>query len=161
MPIKVSEKELDNLVEVFQKSLVSSQNVRVAIINVLKAAPTPIAIPSFAYVDAPRTEKPDVELTQEWAHLYDIDLPRKERKILLLLASRPNRWFHSDKIVEEIYSDDDEPIVPHQTMYAHMSKLKRKLAKLGIIIESRRWIGYRLKVVPTFSQQGNHNAESN
>lgn len=120
-----SQEQLDTLTEIFQRSLAASQSVRVALERVLEAAPKPSTVPpsDFDY----------------------ITMPRRERRAMDLLASRPNCWFSSDKVVEAVYPDaDTSPKLPHATVWAHMSKLRKRCRAHGVVIEAQRYTGYRL-----------------
>lgn len=68
-----------------------------------------------------------------------ITLPKKEFKLLHLLASKPNRVFRRDEIFHEIWGDD--VIVGNRTIDVHIRKIREKL---GIDnIKTIKGVGYK------------------
>jgi DNA-binding response OmpR family regulator len=71
-------------------------------------------------------------------------LPRKQFQLLELLARRKNHMTPKRMIEEALYGFDDD--VTANSIEAQISKLRRalKLAGAGVVLETRRGIGYRL-----------------
>ncbi len=74
-----------------------------------------------------------------------LQLPRRERRILEYLASINGRRATKSQIFGAIYGVFDEKI-EENVVESHISKLRKKLSKyLGMDpIDSRRYLGYRL-----------------
>lgn len=75
----------------------------------------------------------------------ELPLPRRERRILEVLAAHRGRWLTKQQVFSATYGLFDER-VQESVVESHVSKLRRKLAAaLGADpIESRRFLGYRL-----------------
>lgn len=75
----------------------------------------------------------------------ELALPRRERRILEILAAQRGRWLTKAQVFSATYGLFDERI-QESVVESHVSKLRRKLtAALGEDpIESRRFLGYRL-----------------
>jgi DNA-binding response OmpR family regulator len=75
----------------------------------------------------------------------ELALPRRERRILEILAAQRGRWLTKAQVFSATYGLFDEK-VQESVVESHVSKLRRKLtAALGEDpIESRRFLGYRL-----------------
>ncbi len=68
-----------------------------------------------------------------------IDLPRKEFELLLLLVSRPGKVFTRDEIYNKIWGSD--VIVGDRTIDVHIRKLREKLGSENI--RTLKGIGYK------------------
>lgn len=75
----------------------------------------------------------------------ELALPRRERRILEVLAAHRGRWLTKAQVFSATYGLFDER-VQESVVESHVSKLRRKLAAAmgGDPIESRRFLGYRL-----------------
>lgn len=75
-----------------------------------------------------------------------LDLQRKERQMLDLLISRSGKYTPRERLVHELYGDDPDggPECGETNIYAYMSRLRKKLEPYRIVIESRRFDGYRI-----------------
>lgn len=75
-------------------------------------------------------------------------LPRRERDILLLLASRAGRWVSKAQIADELYGIDGCDS-QENSIETHICKLRKKLTGLAgaNIIETSRHVGYRIVAV--------------
>ncbi len=70
-----------------------------------------------------------------------ISLPKKEFKLLVLLAESPNKVFTRDEIFSKVWGDD--VIVGDRTIDVHMRKIREKI---GVdIIKTVKGIGYKLE----------------
>jgi two-component system, OmpR family, flagellar system response regulator FtcR len=72
-------------------------------------------------------------------------LPRRERRILELLAAHRGKWLTKQHVFSATYGLFDDQ-VHENVVESHVSKLRRKLvAELGTDpIESKRYLGYRI-----------------
>ncbi|UBM62500.1 response regulator transcription factor [Candidatus Sulfidibacterium hydrothermale] len=68
-----------------------------------------------------------------------ITLPKKEFKLLHLLASKPNKVFRRDEIFHEIWGDD--VIVGNRTIDVHIRKIREKLGIENI--KTIKGVGYK------------------
>lgn len=75
----------------------------------------------------------------------ELPLPRRERRILEILAGNRGRWLTKQQVFSATYGLFDDQ-VQESVVESHVSKLRRKLGQaLGADpIESRRFLGYRL-----------------
>lgn len=78
-------------------------------------------------------------LTDEGA----IDLTATEFKLITLFAKSPGRVFNRDILMDVIWEQEYYGI--DRTVDTHVSRLRRKLGKLGKHIETVYGVGYRLK----------------
>lgn len=67
-----------------------------------------------------------------------INLPRKEFKILFLLASQPGKVFQRDRILNYVWGDNQ---VGERTIDVHMRKLREKIGKK--YIKTIKGVGYK------------------
>ncbi|MCG9129318.1 response regulator transcription factor [Candidatus Poribacteria bacterium] len=72
-----------------------------------------------------------------------IDLTATEFKLITLFAKSPGRVFNRDILMDVIW--DQEYYGIDRTIDTHVSRLRRKLGKLGKHIETVYGVGYRLK----------------
>jgi len=73
----------------------------------------------------------------------EIILTKKEYEILNLLASHNSHTFSRNEILEKIWNDDI--YVLERTVDVHITRLRKKLNKFGIIIKNRSGYGYNLE----------------
>ncbi|WP_347861046.1 response regulator transcription factor [Salimicrobium sp. PL1-032A] len=73
-------------------------------------------------------------------------LPLKEFELLALLASRPNRVFSRDHLIETVWGIDFEG--DERTLNVHIRRLRARLSPLtqSVSIETVRGVGYKLGV---------------
>ncbi|HYX05837.1 MAG TPA: response regulator transcription factor [Bacteroidales bacterium] len=72
----------------------------------------------------------------------EIDLPKKEFKLLLLLTSRPSRVFTRDEIFDNIWGSD--VLVGDRTIDVYIRKLREKI---GLnVIKTIKGVGYKFEV---------------
>ncbi|MGB1242213.1 MAG: response regulator transcription factor [Chitinophagales bacterium] len=71
-----------------------------------------------------------------------IELPRKEFKLIYLLASRPGKVFTREKILNEVWGTD--VIVNDRTIDVHIRKLREKIG--NEYIKTIKGIGYKFEV---------------
>ncbi len=71
-----------------------------------------------------------------------IELPRKEFKLIYLLASRPGKVFTREKILREVWGTD--VIVNDRTIDVHIRKLREKIGNK--YIKTIKGIGYKFEV---------------
>lgn len=81
-------------------------------------------------------------------HAADVDgipleLPRRELLVLEALICRAGRVVTRDALEKAVYGYDDE--IASNTLDAHISRLRRKLAAVGLEIHTMRGIGYLLR----------------
>lgn len=72
-----------------------------------------------------------------------IDLTATEFKLITLFAKSPGRVFNRDILMDVIWEQEYYGI--DRTVDTHVSRLRRKLGKLGKHIETVYGVGYRLK----------------
>jgi DNA-binding response OmpR family regulator len=72
-----------------------------------------------------------------------VRLPRRESDVLEYLLARRGRMIAKSTIFEALYRFDDEPETEN-VLESHVSKLRKKVAPLGISITSERFKGYCL-----------------
>lgn len=70
-------------------------------------------------------------------------LPRRETQVLEYLWQRQGKYVSREALFLDVYCGDDEPEF-NQVIESHVSKLKKKIAGLGIHIRSERFRGYQL-----------------
>ena len=70
----------------------------------------------------------------------DIQLTKKEFRILILLASTPNKRFTREDILTQIWANDTD--VLNRTIDVHIARLRRKIGIYGSKIISRTNYGY-------------------
>ena len=75
----------------------------------------------------------------------ELALPRRERRILEVLAAQRGRWLTKQQVFAATYGLFDDQ-VQESVVESHVSKLRRKLAAaLGVDpVESKRFLGYRI-----------------
>src|SRR5690606_14924405 len=73
-----------------------------------------------------------------------LDLPRRELLALELLMRRAGRTVSRNALEEAVYGFDDE--ISSNSLDAHISRLRRKLAAAGVEIHAIRGLGYLLRV---------------
>jgi two-component system OmpR family response regulator len=75
-----------------------------------------------------------------------LELPRREYLVLESLMRRSGRTVRRSVLEEEVYGSDDE--IQSNTLEAHISRLRRKLADAGasVTIHPVRGVGYLLKL---------------
>ncbi|MFK7903692.1 MAG: response regulator transcription factor [Chitinophagales bacterium] len=71
-----------------------------------------------------------------------IELPRKEFKLIYLLASKPGKVFTREKILREVWGTD--VIVNDRTIDVHIRKLREKIG--NEYIKTIKGIGYKFEV---------------
>ena len=69
----------------------------------------------------------------------EILLPRKEFELLHLLASKPNKVFNREKIMDEIWGDNI--VVGDRTIDVHIRKLREKIGKN--YLKTIKGVGYK------------------
>ena len=69
----------------------------------------------------------------------ELNLPRKEFKLLALLASKPNKVFKREDILENVWGN--EVIVGDRTIDVHIRKLREKIGKE--YIKTIKGVGYK------------------
>ena len=72
----------------------------------------------------------------------ELNLPKKEFELLLLLASKPDKVFTRDEIYNAVWGDNI--IVGDRTIDVHITRLRHKLGTRHPMITTVRGIGYRL-----------------
>lgn len=72
-----------------------------------------------------------------------LELPRRELLALEILMRRAGRTVARSALEEAVYGFDDE--IASNTLDAHISRLRRKLADAGVQIHGIRGLGYLLK----------------
>ncbi|MFC3071510.1 winged helix-turn-helix domain-containing protein [Shinella pollutisoli] len=77
-----------------------------------------------------------------------VHLPRREAHVLEFLLERRGRTVTRSILFQELYRGDDEPDAEN-VVESHVSKLRRKILPLGLVITSERYKGYRLTVEAT------------
>jgi len=70
-----------------------------------------------------------------------VDLPRREMQVLEFLWVRQGRTVTKQQIFDAVYRDED---VDWNVIESHMSKMRKKVAPLGVVIKSERFKGYQL-----------------
>jgi two-component system alkaline phosphatase synthesis response regulator PhoP len=73
----------------------------------------------------------------------ELSLPRKEFELLAFMAARPGRVLSRDVLLNQIWGSD--VVVIDRTVDVHISKLREKLGKHGLLIETVKGVGYRLR----------------
>ena len=71
----------------------------------------------------------------------EIELPKKEFELLLLLVSKPGKVFTRDEIYKNIWGED--VIVGNRTIDVHIRKLREKIGKK--YIKTNKGIGYKFE----------------
>ena len=72
-----------------------------------------------------------------------VSLPRRELLALELLVRRAGKTVTRHALEEAVYGFDDE--IASNSLDAHISRLRRKLADAGIEIHAIRGVGYLLR----------------
>lgn len=75
----------------------------------------------------------------------EIDLTRIEYKMLVTLAQSLNRVFNRNTLLDKVWGANCN--ISDRVVDTHLSHLRKKIAGTGIIIESLRGEGYRLRLV--------------
>ncbi|MBN2742393.1 MAG: winged helix-turn-helix transcriptional regulator, partial [Marinilabiliaceae bacterium] len=70
----------------------------------------------------------------------ELDLPKKEFELLMLLASKPDRVFTRDEIYSAVWGDNI--IVGDRTIDVHIRKLREKIGQ--DFIKTIKGVGYKL-----------------
>lgn len=86
--------------------------------------------------------KIDKEQYLVWKNGKSIVLPRKEFKLLEMLASKPGKVFHRDEIYDSIWGD---AYVGDRTIDVHIRKLREKIG--DDLIVTVKGVGYKLEIV--------------
>lgn len=76
----------------------------------------------------------------------DVPLRPREFDLLVALAARPSHVHSRDRLLERVWGAPST--APPQTVDVHVSRLREKLAPVGLGIETVRSVGYRLLVSP-------------
>jgi two-component system alkaline phosphatase synthesis response regulator PhoP len=100
-------------------------------------------------VNSPASSVPDTETSivmDKEKHLVynngeEINLPRKEFKLLALLMSKPGRVFSRENILSEVWGND--VIVGDRTIDVHIRKLREKLG--DATIKTIKGVGYKFE----------------
>lgn len=74
-----------------------------------------------------------------------VQLVRRETQILEVLLERRGRSVSRSFLFQEVYRHDDEP-ESEAVIESHISKLRKKLLPLGLVIRSERFKGYQLNM---------------
>lgn len=85
----------------------------------------------------------DLDKHQVFNREQEVDLTATEFKLLTLFASAPGRVFTRDLLMNELWGDSYYAV--DRTVDTHISRLRRKLHRLGEAIETVRGVGYRFK----------------
>ena len=85
----------------------------------------------------------DIIIDKEKYKVYisgnNLDLPRKEFELLYLLASKPDKVFKREKILENVWGG--EVVVGERTIDVHIRKLREKLGDK--YIKTIKGVGYK------------------
>ena len=84
-----------------------------------------------------------IDLDSYEVHVGDkkCELPKKQFKLLVMLAKKPNKVFSRDKIYDEIWGDS---VVGERTLDVHITRLRNRL---GVnVIKSIKGVGYKIVV---------------
>jgi two-component system alkaline phosphatase synthesis response regulator PhoP len=85
----------------------------------------------------------DIIIDKEKYKVYisgnNLDLPRKEFELLYLLASKPDKVFKREKIMENVWGE--EVVVGDRTIDVHIRKLREKLGDK--YIKTIKGVGYK------------------
>lgn len=73
-----------------------------------------------------------------------LDLSAKEREILKLFMSNPGRVFSRERILNAVWSVNEDPLTNVVDVY--ISRLRKKMGKCGKLINTVRGVGYRLSI---------------
>jgi two-component system alkaline phosphatase synthesis response regulator PhoP len=88
-------------------------------------------------------ELKDIVIDKEKYKVYisgnNLDLPRKEFELLFLLASKPDKVFKREKIMENVWGG--EVVVGDRTIDVHIRKLREKLGDK--YIKTIKGVGYK------------------
>lgn len=74
-----------------------------------------------------------------------VTLPRREAEVLDILLSKRGRQVSKTWLFEQIYRRGDEPETEN-VVESHVSKLRKKILPLGLVIRSERFKGYALTI---------------
>lgn len=95
------------------------------------------------YNDITLIELNDIIIDKEKYKVYisgnNLDLPRKEFELLYLLASKPDKVFKREKIMENVWGG--EVVVGDRTIDVHIRKLREKLGDK--YIKTIKGVGYK------------------
>lgn len=83
----------------------------------------------------------DTESYKVSIHGNEINLPRKEFELLYLLASKPDKVFKRDKIMERVWGS--EVVVGDRTIDVHIRKLRKKIGDQ--YFKTVKGVGYKFK----------------
>ncbi len=73
----------------------------------------------------------------------ELSLPRKEFELLAYMATRVGKVLSREVLLSQIWGSD--VIVLDRTVDVHISKLREKLGKYGLLIDTIKGVGYRLR----------------
>lgn len=89
---------------------------------------------------AERIAQMETALGQGWQPPVEWQLPRREAQIFGLLVAR-------ERVTKEMVmmvAYPDEPDQSETVIESHVSKMRKRLRPFGVVIESERFLGYRL-----------------
>jgi len=105
---------------------------------------TPLAAPVAVVGDTPVISLGDLVIDRErYVVIHkgtELDLPKKEFELLMLLASKPDRVFTRDEIYSAVWGDNI--IVGDRTIDVHIRKLREKIGQ--DFIKTIKGVGYKL-----------------
>jgi two-component system, OmpR family, alkaline phosphatase synthesis response regulator PhoP len=74
---------------------------------------------------------------------WELNLPRKEFKLLVLLTSRPSRVFTREEIFDQLWGTDI--FVGDRTIDVYIRKLRKKIGDASI--KTIKGVGYKFEVI--------------
>lgn len=105
---------------------------------------TPLAAPVAVAGETPVISLGDLVIDRErYVVIHkgtELDLPKKEFELLMLLASKPDRVFTRDEIYSAVWGDNI--IVGDRTIDVHIRKLREKIGQ--DFIKTIKGVGYKL-----------------
>jgi two-component system alkaline phosphatase synthesis response regulator PhoP len=71
----------------------------------------------------------------------EVIFPRKEFELLYFLAAHPGRIYKREALLDEVWGRD--AYVVERTVDVHIFKVREKLGRYGVRIETVKGVGYR------------------
>ena len=72
----------------------------------------------------------------------EINLSKREYEILRFFLKNPNKVFHRDKLIKNIWGE--KTVLSHRTIDVHIQSIRNKLGSRSNLLETVRGFGYRL-----------------
>lgn len=95
--------------------------------------------------------KLDIEAGIVIGHGRFVTLPRREMAVLEVLWARRGKVVTKDQIFNAVYRENDG-VEFAEVVESHISKMRKKVKPLGLLIRSERFKGYQLLIGASHEQ---------